>query len=162
MSDTNGTTLANGGGETAPDAPPLVVNAQYAKDFSFENPNAPQSIMAALQEAPQIEVNVHVGARNLQDTTFEVTLTLTATARNNGQVGFVCEVVYAGIFTLTGIPDEHVQPMLLIECPRLLFPFAREMVASATRDGGFPPLMIQPIDFVELYRREASRAASQA
>ena len=155
MSETNGAGDAPQSETNAPAGPPIVVNVQYVKDFSFENPNAPQSLMAA-NGPPEVAVNVNVGARGLQETTYEVTLTLTATAKHEANIAFVCEVVYAGIFTLNGVPQEHVQPVLLIECPRVLFPFARAMIADATRDGGFPPLLIQPIDFVELYRREAA------
>ena len=161
MSETNGAGDApqNAAPENA--GPPIVVNVQYVRDFSFENPNAPQSLMAS-NGPPEVAVNVNVGARGLQPDTFEVTLSLTATAKHEQNTAFICEVVYAGIFTLNGVPPEHVQPVLLIECPRLLFPFARAMVADATRDGGFPPLLIQPIDFVELYRREAANNESAA
>jgi preprotein translocase subunit SecB len=154
MSETNGAGDAPQTSASENAGPPIVVNVQYVKDFSFENPNAPQSLMAA-NGPPEVAVNVNVGARGLQPDTYEVTLSMTATAKHQETTAFICEVAYAGIFTLNGVPDEHVQPVLLIECPRLLFPFARAMVADATRDGGFPPLLIQPIDFVDLYRREA-------
>lgn len=161
MSDTTGAGAAPQNEGAATGGPPIVVNVQYVKDFSFENPNAPQSLLAT-NGAPEVAVNVNVGARSLQTDTYEVTLSLTATAKHESTTAFICEVAYAGIFTLNGVPAEHVQPVLLIECPRLLFPFARAMVADATRDGGFPPLLIQPIDFVELYRREAGGAETSA
>lgn len=139
----------------------LLINAQYVKDLSFENPNAPQSLTAG-REAPQVEVGVNVNARAMSEAVFEVVLSINAKATRGGEVAFVAEVAYAGIFTLNGLPSEHVHPVLFIECPRLLFPFARSVLSDATRDGGFPPLMIQPIDFVELYRRQAEQAQKTA
>ena len=138
-----------------PQVPPIAVNTQYVKDLSFENPNAPQSL-AAQTAQPSIEVNVNVQARGLAQNVYEVVLSITCTAKHEQMTAFIVEVAYAGVFTLTGVPAEHVHPLLLIECPRLLFPFARALVANATRDGGFLPLMIQPIDFLDLYRRQAA------
>ena len=152
--------------DTPPESPPpeggsegvvpsLVVNAQFVKDLSFENPRAPASLMAT-REQPKIDVNVSVNARNLSERTFEVTLTIRADAKSGEDPAFVTELVYAGIFTLAGVPEDALRPTLLIECPRLLFPFARRIIADATRDGGFPPLFINPIDFVALYRNQFS------
>lgn len=135
--------------------PSLVVNAQFIKDLSFENPRAPASLMAR-QESPKIDVNVNVSARNLSEQTYEVTLTIRADAKSGEEPAFVTELVYGGVFTLTNVPEEALRPTLLIECPRLLFPFARRIIADATRDGGFPPLYINPIDFVALYRNQYS------
>ncbi len=132
---------------------PIVVNTQYVKDLSFENPNAPQSLVPQAAQ-PNIEVNVNVQARGLGPNVYEVTLSITCTAKHEAITAFIAEVAYAGVFTLNGVPQESVHPVLLIECPRLLFPFARALVANATRDGGFLPLMIQPIDFLDLYRRQ--------
>ncbi|MBM3571345.1 MAG: protein-export chaperone SecB [Alphaproteobacteria bacterium] len=140
--------------------PPLVINAQYVKDLSFENPNAPNSL--AQRQAPQISVNVDVKARPLAENAFEVLLVIAAEAKQDEQVAFVVELTYGGIFTLNGIADEHVRPVLLIECPRLLFPFARSILADATRDGGYPPLSLQPIDFAQLYRHQQPAPAGQA
>jgi preprotein translocase subunit SecB len=131
----------------------IVVNAQYIKDLSFENPRAPASLMAS-KEQPQINVDVNVNARKLQEPTYEVALTVRVEAKVGGEVGFIAELVYGGVFTLADMPDETLRPVLLIECPRLLFPFARRVIADVTRDGGFPPLLINPIDFAELYRRQ--------
>jgi preprotein translocase subunit SecB len=131
---------------------PITVNAQFLKDLSFENPNAPQSLVAPT--APQIEVAVNVATRNLAPNVFEVVLSMSGTAKREEETVFIVEVVYGGVFTLSGIPDEHVRPVLLIECPRLLFPFARNILADATRNGGYPPLLLQPVDFVDLYRRQ--------
>ena len=156
-----GPTGGNGGpaGQEAQVAP-ITVNAQYLKDFSFENPNAPQSLGQAT--APQIEVGVNVGTRNLAQGVFEVSLALNATAKRGSETVFIAELTYCGVFSLQGIPEEHVRPVLLIECPRLLFPFARNILADATRDGGYPPLLLQPVDFVDLYRRQVEAAGGTA
>lgn len=141
-----------------PQTPPqFSVNVQYVKDLSFENPNAPQSLVAG-KEPPQVSVQVNVAARGLTQDVFEVVLSVTGKATHGADTAFIVEVAYGGVFTLQNVPEEHVRPLLLIECPRFLFPFARAIIADATREGGFPPLMIQPIDFVELYRRQSQLA----
>jgi preprotein translocase subunit SecB len=127
----------------------LVVNAQYVKDLSFENPNAPVSLQQKAE--PKVEVNVDVRAVNLSENVYEVTLTTAVTGYNDTTKLFIAELAYAGVFTLTGIEKNDIQPYLLKECPRLLFPFSRSIIADVTRDGGFPPLLIQPIDFSHLY-----------
>jgi preprotein translocase subunit SecB len=137
----------------------LTINMQYVKDLSFENPRAPQ-VFASNERAPQVQVNVDVNARPVAENMFEVTLVLNAEAKSNDQPVFVVELTYAGLFTLPALPQEQARPLLLIECPRMLFPFARAIIAEATRDGGFPPLMINPIDFAALYRQQAQTAAS--
>jgi preprotein translocase subunit SecB len=137
---------------------PLVVNAQYVKDLSFELPNAP-NILRRLNEQPQVQVNVNVQAQLLGGETYEVQLTLNTEAKLGTEALFIVELVYAGVFTVQGVPQDVLRPLLLIECPRLLFPFARRIVADVTRDGGFPPLMIDPIDFVTLYRRRQEQQA---
>ena len=139
----------------------FAVNMQYVKDLSFENPRAPQ-VFASSQNAPQVQVNVDVGARQVADQVYEITLVLNAEAKAGEETVFVVELTYAGLFTVPPLPQEQLRPLLLIECPRLLFPFARAIVADATRDGGFPPLMINPIDFAALYRRQAEAAATPA
>jgi preprotein translocase subunit SecB len=157
MSDsTNGSAGTPPGGPVPPGGPqqPISVNTQYVKDLSFENPNAPQSLVPQTTQ-PNIEINVNVQARGLGPNAYEVVLSITCTAKHEAMTAFIVEVAYAGVFTLNGVPAEHVHPLLLIECPRLLFPFARALVANATRDGGFLPLLIQPIDFLDLYRRQA-------
>lgn len=141
--------------------PQLNVLAQYIKDFSFENPNAPQSL-APREKGPQVNINVNVNGRPLSATEFEVALTLEAKASHDKEVMFAVEVVYAGVFRVAGVPEEHLHPFVMIECPRLLFPFARQVIADATRNGGFMPLMIDPIDFVQLYQQNAAAAAGQA
>ena len=112
----------------------LIVNAQYVKDLSFENPRAPQSLIQQTSQPPEVEINVDVKANNLGPEVFEVVLTINATARAQGEAVF------------------------LVETPRIVFPFARAIIANATRDGGFPPLMINPIDFAELLRRQQAAA----
>ena len=140
--------------------PSLNVLAQYVKDLSFENPNAPNSL-APQQTQPQISINVNVGAQPLSQTEFDVDLRLEAKATVGETVLFNVELVYAGLFRIQNVPEEHLHPFVLIECPRLLFPFARQILAEATRNGGFPPLMLDPIDFVALYQQNAANAAAQ-
>lgn len=152
MSEENGTA-----GEAQ--GPALNVLVQYVKDLSFENPNAPNTL-AAQQSGPQIEINVNVGAQPLSETEFECELKLEAKAMLGEQVMFAVELVYAGLFRIQNVPEEHLHPFVLIECPRLLFPFARAILADATRNGGYPPLMLDPIDFVALYQQNAARAAA--
>lgn len=137
--------------------PMLSVLAQYIKDFSFENPNAPGSLRPR-EGAPEININVNVNASAIGEGNYEVTLVLEAKAAADKDVVFNVELTYAGIFRIQGLPDEAMQPALLIECPRILFPFARQIVSDATRNGGFPPLMIDPIDFARLYQ---SRMATE-
>jgi preprotein translocase subunit SecB len=131
---------------------PIAINAQYVKDLSFENPNSPQ-ILAQLREQPAVQVNVDVKARKLADTVFEVVLVVRAEARHGETVAFMAEITYGGVFTVSGVGDDQLQPLLLIECPRLLFPYARAILSETVRDGGFPPLLLQPLDFAEMYRR---------
>jgi len=137
------------------------VAAQYTKDFSFENPNAPQSLMQQ-QAQPTMNIQINVNPKQLSNTDFEVELKLDGKAESNGSVLFAFELNYAGLFHLQGIPPESVGPLLMIECPRLLFPFAREIIASAVLSGGFPPLPLDPIDFVSLYQQRAAQAKQQA
>jgi preprotein translocase subunit SecB len=138
---------------------PIQINAQYVKDLSFENPKAPASLRAQKQQ-PNVDVHIDVKATKLADDVYEVVLTTTANGTNDDGPLFLAELSYAGVFTLTGLPDEHLQPVLLIECPRLLFPFARNIIAEVTRDGGFPPLLIQPVDFAQLYRQSQQEGSN--
>jgi preprotein translocase subunit SecB len=136
-----------------PTSLPISVLAQYLKDLSFENPRAPQSLMQG-QPTPEVSIHVDIETGSPGDGVHEVTLILRVEAKSGEDVIFLAEVSYAGLFTLPGLPPEHHRPVLLIEGPRLLFPFVRSIVADATRNGGFPPLLINPIDFAELYRRQ--------
>ncbi|WP_142849101.1 protein-export chaperone SecB [Telmatospirillum sp. J64-1] len=134
------------------EGPTLSVNGQYIKDLSFEVPHAPGIFGELARNQPEIPINIDIRANTLQDNVYEVTLHLKVDAKLAEKSAFIVELAFAGIFTVN-VPQEHLQPMLLIECPRLLFPFARNIIADVTRDGGFPPLMLQPIDFVALYRQ---------
>lgn len=139
--------------------PPLTVHAQYVKDLSFENPRSPHSLME--QGQPQLGLNVLVKTRQLEGSTYEVALVVEADAKTDkGEVVFMLELIYGGVFTLGEVPQEAVGPLLLIECPRLLFPFARAVVANTTREAGFPPLQIAPVDFAALYRQQLEQAGS--
>jgi preprotein translocase subunit SecB len=154
--------MTNGNG-TPPEAPPppqLNVLAQYTKDLSFENPNAPGSL-APQQQQPAINIQINVNASNISETDYEVALSVEGKAESAGKVMFSFELVYAGVFRIVNVPKENLHPLVMIECPRLLFPFAREIIATAVRDGGFPPLMLDPVDFVGLYRQNIERQEAQ-
>jgi preprotein translocase subunit SecB len=153
-------------------APPLMVNIQYVKDLSFEVPGAPL-VYTTLKAAPRVEINLDVQVRRVTEgqNVFEVTLTIRSEAHeatgNGGSAEpaarvFLAELSYAGIFTLNNVPDNAVEPLLLVECPRILFPFARNILADVTRDGGFPPVLLQPIDFVALWQSRRAKAAASA
>lgn len=150
---------AKGNGETdalpAPAELPqqLLVNAQYVKDLSFENPRAPQSLMQPAGQ-PDVAINVDVKARNLNPEAYEVVLTINVTARVQEEPVFLVELAYAAVATVRNVPEAMLPALILVETPRIIFPFARAVIANATRDGGFPPLLINPIDFSELLRRQ--------
>jgi preprotein translocase subunit SecB len=146
----------------APAAMQIVVQAQYIKDLSFENPNAPGTLMPNKEPPKLDEVRVDVNARKMNDDHYEVVLVIKAAATMDNKPMFMLELTYGGLFLLKGLPEEALQPVLLIEAPRILFPFARNIVADVTRDGGFTPLMLQPIDFVELYRQQLAARQQQA
>ncbi|WP_425106087.1 protein-export chaperone SecB [Ancylobacter sp.] len=138
--------------------PTLQVLTQYTKDLSFENPGAPESLVVKGQ--PQIGIQINVGAKPLRDgAEYEVELNVEAKAELNGKTLFALELVYAGIFRAQNVAQETIHPFVLIECPRMLFPFARQIVADTVRNGGFPPLMIDPVDFVTLYRQRMAQQA---
>ncbi len=147
------------------EAPPIAINGQYIKDLSFEAPGAP-AVFAEMQKAPpEIGVNVDVNVLPLQENNFEVVLHIKAECKTGEKSAFILEVAYGGLFTVS-VPQEHLQPVLLIECPRLLFPFVRHIMAVVTREGGFPPLLLGPVDFVAMYQanlqEEAARQAEAA
>jgi len=150
-----GAAPAEGGEGAEAGAPPLILRAQYIKDLSFENPNAP-GVLADLNEPPQIEVSVNVGGERHGDSDYEVTLTINAEAKAGTETAFLIELVYSGYLTVQGVPEEHIQPLVMIEGPRLLFPFARNIIADVTREGGYPPLFLQPMDFASLFQQEAA------
>ena len=138
--------------ETTSETLPLMVTHQYVKDLSFENPTAPDIFISAAV-APEVELEVNVQAQRIGDQNFEVILRIEATARAEDVTVFIVELDYAGIAEISEIPQEHLQSLILIEVPRLLFPYARAIVSEVTRDGGFPPLLIGPVDFVDMFRR---------
>ncbi len=145
-----GTEPLSNGADTTP-AAGLI--SQYVKDLSFENPNAPAIFQ--IQAAPQIDVQFNIGTAQVGEEIHEVVLRVDVRAETEGQVAFIVELTYAGLFGLRNIPAEHVQPFLLAEAPRLLFPFARSVLADAVRDGGFQPLLLEPIDFAAIYMQQA-------
>ncbi|RFB78050.1 protein-export chaperone SecB [Methylovirgula sp. 4M-Z18] len=157
--------MAEANGKAAQDteaAPQLAVLAQYIKDLSFENPRAPQSLEGQ-QGQPGLSVNVNVNGKQVGDHLFEVNLMIEGFAGDAAKPLFKFELDYAGIFRVANFPQEHVHPVVMIECPRLLFPFARQIISSTVSNGGFPPLNLDPIDFASLYaQRMAESAAVQA
>lgn len=153
MSTTNGGPIGAPGQNSQPQ---LTVVGQYVKDFSFENPNAPRSMMPSGQQ-PQIGIQIKVDAQPLADTDVEVAIKIEGKAETGGALIFAFDLTYAGVFRIRNVPQESMNALVLIECPRLLFPFAREIIATTVRQGGFPPLLLDPVDFVGLYRERMSR-----
>jgi preprotein translocase subunit SecB len=141
-------TDSNGGQANA--APALNCLVQYCKDLSFENPNAPRSL-GPQEKSPNINVQVNVNAKPLVDQDFEVELLIEGSAGEAANLLFKFELTYSGVFRLVNIPEEQTHLVVMIECPRLLFPFARQIIADSIRNGGFPPLSLDPIDFATLY-----------
>ena len=141
-------------------APQIRIMAQFIRDLSFENPRAPESLRAVAGQQPSIDMQVEMNARGRPDGLFEVDLKLGASATRDNEVNFHIELLYGGLFELTGIPEEQLDIALLVECPRYLFPFARRVIADMTAEGGFPPFLIEPIDFAGVYA--AQRAAADA
>ena len=145
--------------EVSPTGPSLTALVQYVKDFSFENPNAPR-IFGQQQQNPQIQLQVNVAATQLSENDVETLLMLEGKAEIGPDTLFVFELSYAGVFRITGVPPEHMGAVVMVECPRLLFPFARQIVAEAVRNGGFPPLYIDPVDFAALYQQRMAEGQS--
>jgi preprotein translocase subunit SecB len=157
MADELGTEQVANGEDTTPQAGVL---SQYVKDLSFENPNAPA--VYQWQGQPQIDVQFNIGSTQLADDAYEVVLKIDVKATAADKTAFQVELAYAGLFALRNIPEDQLQPFLLAEAPRILFPFARRVLADAVRDGGFPPLMLEPIDFGQLYVSQAEQTDSLA
>jgi preprotein translocase subunit SecB len=155
----NGNEATSGNGSTQQQT--LNILAQYVKDLSFESPGAPLSLRPR-ENAPGISINVNVNANPIAENDFDVVLTLSAKASEGKDVLFNAELIYGGVFRLVGFPQEHLLPLLFIECPRLLFPFARQIIAEATRNGGFPPLMIDPIDFAQMFQQRMAEEQAKA
>ena len=150
--------------ETTTDAKPeqpIIINAQYIKDLSFEAPGAPEIFSKLQEEAPDMNVNVSVGANPIQDKIFETVLSIKAECKVKEELAFVLELEYAGVFTIN-VPEEHTQVVLLVECPRLLFPFARNIIADVSRDGGFQPVMLNPLDFGAMLQARIQEAQNES
>jgi preprotein translocase subunit SecB len=156
MAETN--TPADDGNASQPTEPTLQLIGQYIRDLSFENPG-----IGMATQRPQIDLAVDLQARRVGESgpQYEIMLKLRVTANDQSKPMFLLELAYGGLFALSNVPEDSIQPILLIECPRLLFPFARRIVADVVRDGGLPPLMIEPIDFVALYRNRIAEQAGQ-
>lgn len=154
-------TVSNEAAEGAQTAPALAINAQYIKDLSFEAPATPQIFKELQNQQPNISVHVDVKAKNIAPPAYEVVLSIKAECKINDASAFIMELAYGGVFTVN-VPEQHLRPILLIECPRLLFPFARQIVAMTTVNGGFLPLMLGPVDFAGLYQRQAQEAQAEA
>ncbi len=147
--------------EQGAQSPSLNILAQYTKDLSFENPGAPRSLQTR-DKAPAININVNVNTNPLSETDFDVVLSLNVEAKEGDKIVFAAELIYGGVFRITGFPQEHMLPVLFIECPRLIFPFARQIIADVTRNGGFPPLMIDPIDFAQMFTQRMAQEQAKA
>lgn len=161
----NGAAPDSDAGEGAPAAaaggpPSMAVKAQYLKDLSFENPHAPTSFQDNGQQ-PQFQVDVNVNAAGLGGDEYEVELSVAARANRGEMVAFVIEATFAGLFEIRNVPAEHLEAVMLVECPRLLFPFMRQIVCDATRNGNYPPLMLEPIDFFAIYQRNKAQQQDQ-
>jgi preprotein translocase subunit SecB len=141
------------GGDTSPQ---VGFISQYVKDLSFENPNSPA--VYQWQGQPKIEVDIGAGSTKVSDEIHEVTLKIEVRAGTEGQTAFVVDLLYAGLVGMRNVPEEQIQPFLLAEAPRILFPFVRQIVAQTIQDGGFPPLLLEPIDFGTLYMQRAAQA----
>ena len=153
--------MTNGNGAPPEQAPPqLNVLAQYTKDLSFENPNAPTSL-APQQQQPAINIQINVQVNPLSATDFEVILKTEGKAEREGKLLFSFDLSFGGVFRIQNVPQESLHAVVMIECPRLLFPFSREIVAAAVRNGGFPPLLLDPVDFVALYRQNMEQQGAQ-
>lgn len=147
--------------QEAQSGPMLQILAQYTKDASFENPNAPESLRSGLN-APTINIGIEIGRQMMEDDTVEVTLILKADAKRDDKTVFIAELEYAGLFAFANVNVEEIQPMILIECPRLLFPFARQIMAEMTQNGGYPPIMLEPPDFASMFRDEMQRRMAES
>ena len=160
MADENDVVVnENGFDAGAQEMPQVSILTQYVKDLSFENPNAPSSLQST--EQPRIDVNVSVNAKRGGDNVYEVELKINAKAMAGENVAFIIDLLYAGLFGLANVPEDALEPFLIIEAPRIIFPFARRIIADSVRDGGFPPLMLDPIDFASLYMAQQQGAGVQ-
>jgi preprotein translocase subunit SecB len=159
MNETTGD-AATAEGATDDSRPKFSVHAQYTKDLSFENPRAP-GILFQSKDQPQGEIRVEIGNRSFGDDRYEVSLQITVEAKAEDSVAFMVELEYAGVFTIAGLTDEQREMVMAVECPRILYPFARRVVADTVRDGGLPALMLGPIDFLSLFRQRRGTASAK-
>ena len=164
MSDTSGSpetnaSPANGTSDQAVQRRRIMSRGQFIKDLSFENPNAGKQLGS--NKPPKIDISVSVNGRPAPENAHEIELHLTGKATVDGELLFLVELVYGGIFVISGVPAEQLEPVVMIECPRLLFPFARRIIADCSRDGGYPPLMLEPIDFAQMYLQRRSQTPSE-
>lgn len=141
-------------------APSLNIIGQYVRDLSFENPGAPDTIMAG-GGAPQFNVAINVQVKNQSEDVYAVELTTNAKAERDGKLLFNVELVYGGIFRVKNVQQNQLPPLLMIECPRMIFPFARQVMANVTQAGGFPPLLMEPVDFVSIYQQNLAAMAKK-
>jgi preprotein translocase subunit SecB len=159
MTDTDAGAAAQENGQ-APDEPGIRILAQFIRDLSFENPRGPEALRSGAAQ-PQIDMGVEMNARGRDDGYFEVDLKLSARANRDDGPLFHVELMYGGVFQITGVPADSMEPVLLIECPRFLFPFARRIISDVTSDGGFPPFLLDPIDFAGIYAARKAEADVQ-
>jgi preprotein translocase subunit SecB len=151
----------NGGPQPQMAMPQIGIITQYVKDFSFENPHAPRSLAPSTTQ-PNINIQINVDAAPMSETDFEVSLRLEGKAESQDLVLYSFELIFGGVFRIINVPAESLQPFVMIECPRLLFPFAREIIATAVRNGGFQPLLLNPIDFADLFRQRMASMQGSA
>lgn len=151
---------SQGAADTQQPAPSISIAGQYIRDLSFENPDAPGSIIST-GSAPQFNVGINVGVKKQDDNTYAVELSINAKTERDSKVLFSVELIYGGLFRITNVPENQMAIVLMIECPRLIFPFARQVIANVTQAGGFPPLMMEPVDFAAIYRQNLQRMAAQ-
>jgi len=149
------------GAATETDQPQVQVLGQYIRDLSFENPKAPMSLQG-IGENPKMQIEVNVGAKKVADDAYESAISFNAKAVNDGGALYEIELVYAGLVKIRNLPNDALQQVLLINCPTLIFPFLRRLVADLTREGGFPPLILDPIDFAALYTQNAKKAQEES
>ena len=159
MSDT--TEQNDAAAEAAGNEIQITILGQYIKDLSFENPTPAQTIQKLSTEQPAMNINVNLNAQQVGEDIYEVDLKVTATAKSNEETAFVAELLYSGLFGIKNLPENQLQPFLMVEAPRQIFPFARRILSDVTRDGGFPPLMLEPIDFAGLYQQQLAQANAQ-
>ncbi|UJQ93467.1 protein-export chaperone SecB [Mariluticola halotolerans] len=152
---------ANGAAPEQGKAPQFNIIGQYVRDLSFENPGAPGSIIGGTSN-PGFNVSINVQVKKQAEDVYAVELTINAKAERDSKLLFNIELVYGGLFRISNVPENQLPQLLMIECPRLVFPFARQVMANVTQAGGFPPLLMEPVDFVAIYQQNLAAMAKQA